>query len=200
MNKKLIFGIMIWIVSLIFAYNIDLNKEVVAEKSYNNEIVSILNEDYNNRVLENKNSEIENLNKQISELESKLKVTEKKISSNRSNSGRNFTATGYDLSVASCGKSKSHPQYGVTRSGFNLSGHTRESAMVIATDPNVIPLGTKVKVTFPEPYEHFGGIYESKDTGSAIKGNIIDIFMGENVSREEVMRFGRRKVKVEVLE
>lgn len=113
-----------------------------------------------------------------------------------------FTATAYDLSVQSCGKPIGHPQYGITRSGANLAGKTREQAMSIAVDPNVIPLGSQVKITFPEPYTHFNGIYTANDTGSAIKGKKIDIFMGDfgsNNSNQSVWDFGVREVKVQIL-
>jgi 3D (Asp-Asp-Asp) domain-containing protein len=113
-----------------------------------------------------------------------------------------FTATAYDLSVQSCGKPIGHPQYGITRSGANIAGKTREQAMSIAVDPNVIPLGSQVKITFPEPYTHFNGVYTANDTGSAIKGKKIDIFMGDfgsNNSNQSVWDFGVREVKVQIL-
>jgi len=64
---------------------------------------------------------------------------------------------------------------------------------MIAVDPKVIPLNTRVYVEFPKGYEKWNGFYKATDTGSAIKGNIIDVFME---TEEECMRFGRRKVKV----
>lgn len=113
-----------------------------------------------------------------------------------------FTATAYDLSVQSCGKAIGHKQYGVTRSGYNISGMSREEAMVIAVDPNIIPLGAKVRIYFPEPYTHFNGVYTARDTGGAIKGNKIDVFMGDfqqNKTHQDVWDFGVRKVEVEII-
>ena len=113
-----------------------------------------------------------------------------------------FTATAYDLSVQSCGKPIGHPQYGITSNGTNIAGKTREQAMSIAVDPNVIPLGSQVKITFPEPYTHFNGVYTANDTGSAIKGKKIDIFMGDfgsNNSNQSVWDFGVREVEVQIL-
>lgn len=113
-----------------------------------------------------------------------------------------FTATAYDLSVQSCGKPIGHPQYGITSNGTNIAGKTREQAMSIAVDPNVIPLGSQVKITFPEPYTHFNGIYTANDTGGGIKGKKIDIFMGDfgsNNSNQSVWDFGVREVEVQVL-
>lgn len=113
-----------------------------------------------------------------------------------------FTATAYDLSVQSCGKPIGHPQYGITKSGVNIAGKTREQAMSIAVDPNVIPLGSQVKITFPEPYTHFNGVYTANDTGGGIKGKKIDIFMGDfesNNPHQSVWDFGVREVEVQVL-
>jgi 3D (Asp-Asp-Asp) domain-containing protein len=113
-----------------------------------------------------------------------------------------FTATAYDLSVQSCGKPIGHPQYGITSNGTNIAGKTREQAMSIAVDPNVIPLGSQVKITFPEPYTHFNGVYTANDTGSAIKGKKIDIFMGDfgsNKPNQSVWDFGVREVEVQIL-
>lgn len=113
-----------------------------------------------------------------------------------------FTATAYDLSVQSCGKPIGHPRYGITSSGVNIAGKTREQAMSIAVDPNVIPLGSQVKITFPEPYTHFNGVYTANDTGGGIKGKKIDIFMGDfesNNPHQSVWDFGVREVKVQVL-
>ena len=114
-----------------------------------------------------------------------------------------FTATAYDLSVASCGKKQSHPAYGITASGYSLVGQDRESTMTVATDPKVIPLGTKVYLEFiDQEWQHWNGIYTSRDTGSAIKGSKIDIFYkdtGDNETSKEVFDFGKRKVRVTVL-
>lgn len=114
-----------------------------------------------------------------------------------------FTVTAYDLSVASTGKKSSHPAYGITASGYSLVGQDRESAMTIATDPRVIPLGTKVYIEFvDDEWKHWSGIYTSRDTGKAIKGKKIDIFYkdtGDNKTDQEVWDFGRRRVRVTVL-
>lgn len=107
--------------------------------------------------------------------------------------------TAYDLSEPSCGKVPSSPDYGVTATGVRLAGCSRESAKAIAVDPNVIPLGSKVRLTFDEPsMQKYNGIYTAVDTGGAIKGNRIDLFMGEG-SHAECMDFGRREAKLVLL-
>jgi 3D (Asp-Asp-Asp) domain-containing protein len=61
---------------------------------------------------------------------------------------------------------------------------------VVAVDPKVIPLGTRLYV------EGYGQAIAG-DTGGAIKGNKIDLFLP---NRGDCMRFGRQKVKVRVVE
>ena len=106
-----------------------------------------------------------------------------------------FTVTAYDNSIESQG-----PYVGQTATGYRLDGHTRESAKCIAVDPRVIPLGSTVEVIFEQPYENFSGEYIARDTGGAIKGNKIDLFMGDGVDKTEVQSFGVRKALVRVLD
>lgn len=89
-------------------------------------------------------------------------------------------ATAYSDSKISCGKWAGHrtsiglkPQYGV-----------------IAVDPRVIPLRTKLYI---EGYGY--GI--AGDTGSAIKGNRIDLCFN---THQEAVTYGRKQVKVYILE
>jgi 3D (Asp-Asp-Asp) domain-containing protein len=79
---------------------------------------------------------------------------------------------------------------------YCVSGITKSGAVTapgcVATDPKVIPLGSMIYVDSPL----MGGIYQVLDTGSLIKGKIIDIFIPNyDMCRE----FGRRSVKVKVL-
>lgn len=64
---------------------------------------------------------------------------------------------------------------------------------IIAVDPRVIPLGSRVHIEFADGH----GVYATaEDTGGAIKGNRIDIAMR---SVDEAYKFGMQKVKVYVL-
>ncbi|WP_432662263.1 3D domain-containing protein [Wukongibacter baidiensis] len=101
-----------------------------------------------------------------------------------------MSATAYDLSYESCGKYPDHPEYGITRSG------TRARPGVVAVDPRVIPLGTKLYVEYLDGNKDYG-LASAEDTGGAIKGNKIDLFMENS---KDVYRFGRRKVRVYILE
>jgi len=76
---------------------------------------------------------------------------------------------------------------GKTASG----GHTR--AGIVAADPKMLPIGSRVRVTDAQGNS---GTYVVADTGRTIKGREIDIYMA---SAAEAKRFGRRKVKVEIL-
>ncbi len=60
---------------------------------------------------------------------------------------------------------------------------------IIAVDPGVIPLGTRVYI---EGY----GIAIAADTGGAIRGNKIDILMR---THDQALRFGRRTLKIYIL-
>lgn len=63
----------------------------------------------------------------------------------------------------------------------------------IAVDPRIIPLYKTVYIEFPKGWEHLNGYYKAMDTGGAIKGYRIDVFMD---SESECINFGRRSVKV----
>jgi len=65
---------------------------------------------------------------------------------------------------------------------------------IIAVDPTVIPLGSRVYIEFADGH---GVEAIAEDTGGAIKGNRIDIAMW---TVDEAYDFGRQKVKVTVLD
>ena len=96
------------------------------------------------------------------------------------------TATAYCLCQKCCGKSPSSPGYGVTGTGMK----------VIAVDPKVIPLGSKVYV------EGLNGAWDygyavAGDTGGAIKSMKIDLYMD---SHDETLSWGRKKVNIYVID
>lgn len=76
---------------------------------------------------------------------------------------------------------------GITSTGINLKANPNKK--VIAVDPKVIPLGSKVYV---EGYGHA----VAGDVGSAIKGNKIDVFIP---NRARALQWGRQQVKIQVL-
>ncbi|WP_423407017.1 LysM peptidoglycan-binding domain-containing protein [Heyndrickxia sp. MSNUG] len=89
-------------------------------------------------------------------------------------------ATAYTASCEGCS--------GITKTGVNLK--TNPDAKVIAVDPSVIPLGSKVHV---EGY----GYATAADIGGAIKGNRIDVFVP---TQDDALAWGRKQVKVTILD
>ncbi|AST95167.1 3D domain-containing protein [Shouchella clausii] len=87
-------------------------------------------------------------------------------------------ATAYTASCNGC--------TGVTYTGIDLNANPNQK--VIAVDPNVIPLGSKVYV------EGYGEAIAA-DIGGAIKGNKIDVFIP---NESEALQFGRQEVTVHV--
>ena len=79
---------------------------------------------------------------------------------------------------------------------YSLRGRTASGRMVsrglIAADPSVLPLGSRVRLEHPG----YSGEYLVADTGGAIRGRHIDIWIPTS---REAMRFGRRTVKLTVL-
>jgi 3D (Asp-Asp-Asp) domain-containing protein len=76
--------------------------------------------------------------------------------------------------------------------GLTASG-TRARKGIVAADPKVLPLGSRIRVSNAGAYS---GEYLVEDTGPAIKGREIDIKVG---TASEARKFGRRSVEVEVL-
>ncbi|MBO8172664.1 MAG: DUF348 domain-containing protein [Bacillaceae bacterium] len=86
--------------------------------------------------------------------------------------------TAYGPGVEHTGKTPDHPEYGITRTGTRATENR-----TIAVDPNVIPLGWWVYI------EGFG-YRKAEDTGSAVKGNRIDIYYDDD---EFANQFGLKK-------
>ena len=105
-----------------------------------------------------------------------------------------MNATAYCLCKKCCGKSATHPQYGVTASGYKITPGTNEK--VIAVDTSVIPLGTKVYVEGLNGANSYGYAVAA-DTGSAIKNMKIDLYMD---SHADALRWGFKKVNVYLIE
>ena len=99
-----------------------------------------------------------------------------------SQSGKEMTvsATAYTAYCVGCS--------GITRTGIDLRSNPNQK--VIAVDPTVIPLGSKVWV------EGYGEAIAG-DTGGAIKGNKIDVFIP---SKEAALQWGRKNVTIKILE
>lgn len=77
---------------------------------------------------------------------------------------------------------------GITATGINLRANP--NLKVIAVDPRVIPLGSRVWV------EGYGEAIAG-DTGGAIKGNKIDVFIP---NYQDALNWGRKTVTVKILD
>lgn len=88
-------------------------------------------------------------------------------------------ATAYTAECAGCS--------GITATGINLSANRNQK--VVAVDPSVIPLGSKVWVS------GYGEAIAG-DTGGDIKGNRIDLHFP---NKESASSFGRKSVTVKVI-
>ncbi|QBP39913.1 LysM peptidoglycan-binding and 3D domain-containing protein [Paenisporosarcina antarctica] len=90
------------------------------------------------------------------------------------------TATAYTAYCAGCS--------GTTYTGIDLRSNPNQK--VIAVDPSVIPLGSRVWV------EGYGEAIAG-DIGGAIKGNIIDVFMAD---QQDALNWGRQTVNIKILD
>lgn len=91
-----------------------------------------------------------------------------------------FKVTHYCGCSKCCGKwSSGSDENAVGCLGINLTPYCS-----IAVDPSVIPLGTVL-------FDENGNEYKAEDTGSAIKGNRIDLFTGNH---EEALNLGLNEI------
>ena len=100
--------------------------------------------------------------------------------SSQSGKGMTVSATAYTAFCAGCS--------GITATGLDLISNPNQK--VIAVDPTVIPLGSKVWV------EGYGEAIAG-DTGGAIKGNKIDVFIP---SKDKALQWGRKNITIKILE
>jgi 3D (Asp-Asp-Asp) domain-containing protein len=78
--------------------------------------------------------------------------------------------------------------------GLTTAAGVAAQAGVAASDPTLLPLGSIVQIDAPET--KYDGIYSILDTGPAVQGRLIDIYMW---SCHEALKFGRRPVHLTVL-
>lgn len=100
-------------------------------------------------------------------------ILDNSINSSVLSEGRSFRATAYCLK-------------GRTATG----GSVRRG--IVAADRRVLPLGTRIQISAGA----YSGIYTVTDTGGAVKGRVLDIWMP---SCAEANRFGRRNVLVSIV-
>ncbi len=90
-------------------------------------------------------------------------------------------------------------RFEVSSTAYCLRGAMRTGVRtrngMAAADPRVIPLGSVVRLTHPDGREV--GIFVIMDTGGAIRGRDVDIYMA---SCGDARRWGRKRLVAEVLE
>lgn len=96
-------------------------------------------------------------------------------------------ATGYTAGAESTGKTKSHPAYGITKSGIKVH---RGIYSTIAADPDIFPIGSVLYI----PDYGYGVV---ADTGSAIKGKKLDLYF--KTVDEVYNEWGKRNIEVYVI-
>lgn len=95
-----------------------------------------------------------------------------------------FKITAYCSCRSCCGVWADNRPNGIV---YTASGEKAEAGKTIAVDTDVIPFGTEVRIG--------DTIYTAQDTGSAVKGNVIDIYFG---SHEEAVNHGVKYMEIEV--
>jgi Uncharacterized protein conserved in bacteria len=98
-------------------------------------------------------------------------------------------ASAYTASYEETGKRPGDPGYGITSSGI------RVKKGVIAVDPRVIPIGTRVYIEVAGKTPDYGYAVAA-DTGSGIKNNRIDLYVDDY---QDALDFGIKKCKVYIL-
>lgn len=114
------------------------------------------------------------------EKKAKAAMTTRNESTSSNVKSLTVSATAYTADCKGCS--------GITAAGIDLKKNP--NAKVIAVDPNIIPMGTKV---FVEGY----GYAIAADTGGAIKGNKIDVFFSDLAKAKN---WGVKKVKIDIIE
>lgn len=138
-------------------------------------------------------NEVEQLKKIKADAE-KAKQEQIKSAEKKSSSSSTVSAGGYEnwrkinvqataYSTYEAGDKLAGQWQGLTATGTSVRWG------VIAVDPSVIPLGSKVYIP------QFNQTFTAEDTGNAIKGNIIDIFMSTNSQAND---WGRRNIEIYV--
>ncbi len=93
-----------------------------------------------------------------------------------------FTVTHYCGCSICCGTYSN----GSEDEAWGASGKRLEPLVSVSVDPRVIPLGTVL-------HDSDGRLYRAEDTGGAIKGNRIDLFVGNH---QEALKLGVKEMEL----
>lgn len=152
-------------------------------------------------VLENGKEVSRTLLKQITVLEPAARIIERgTVLSHKTARGEvfryskviNVRASAYSLTFKETGKKPGDKYFGITATGMDL---TKMQKGVIAVDPRVIPLGSKVYVEISGKTRDYGYAIAA-DVGGGIKRDKIDLFFSDASITES---WGRKKARVYIL-
>ena len=158
---------------------ISVNERVIVTMGYSSlaDSAKLVQADYTSYVEEKQRQAEEEA--RIAEEEAELKRQEELASKTKT---ATFKTTGYCTCKKCCGKWS--PEVS-GKPASTASGTTPTAGRTVAVDPSVIPLGSTVIID--------GVSYIAEDTGSAVKGNIIDIYFS---SHSEACNWGIRYKEV----
>lgn len=98
-----------------------------------------------------------------------------------------FSATAYCACAQCCG------QWATSSPSITASGTTCQEGRTLSVDTAVISLGSEVILEYPDGTRQ---TYVAEDTGSAIKGNKLDVYFA---SHQAALEYGRRDVTVYIV-
>ena len=78
--------------------------------------------------------------------------------------------------------------------GITTAAGVAVQSGIAAADPEVLPVGSVVEIDSVGPRHN--GIYTVMDTGPAVQGRMVDLYMW---SCHEALQFGRRSVRLKIL-
>jgi 3D (Asp-Asp-Asp) domain-containing protein len=112
-----------------------------------------------------------------------------------------FATTGQALDVGLTRGTRHRPATTIlqlTATAYCHAGTTKSGVWtrpgIVAADPRIVPLRSLIRIVSPERY---AGIYQVMDTGSAIKGRRLDLFIPSCVNAK---RFGRQPVVIQIVD
>lgn len=167
---------------------------IVAEETNKENIENKIIEDTKDDQKENREVVANKKDSSNKESVEKKSTTKKKATSTKSTTKKKATSTKKETKKKSTKKESKKVNlgtfkvYAYSSGGITASGARTKANHTVAVDPKVIPLGSKIMVN--------GKVYKAEDTGGAIKGKKLDIYMP---SESDCRNWGVRNCTVYLL-
>lgn len=167
---------------------------IVAEETNKENIENKIIEDTKDDQKENREVVAKKKDSSKKESVEKKSTTKKKATSTKSTTKKKVTSTKKETKKKSTKKESKKVNlgtfkvYAYSSGGITASGARTKANHTVAVDPKVIPLGSKIMVN--------GKVYKAEDTGGAIKGKKLDIYMP---SESDCRNWGVRNCTVYLL-